>query len=166
MTVNGRILFLDTETTGLDSARHRIVEIAIVDEDGRVLIDTLVNPGRAIPEDARRIHGISDQMVRSAPTLASLWPTIQVILSGSHVVICNAAYDRAFLPRRLADAARVSCVMLMFAKAYSRGGGTWQKLDVAARHCGHTWQGAAHRALADAQACRSVWRWLVARGHG
>lgn len=166
MTSSGRLLFLDTETTGLDAANHRIVEIAIVDEDGRTLVNTLVNPGRMIPEDARRIHGISDQMVRSAPTLATLWPTIHSIISGSHVVIYNAAYDRAFLPNRLGAAARVSCAMLLFAQAYRSGGGTWQKLDVAARHCGHAWQGVAHRALADAQACRSVWRWLAARGYG
>lgn len=39
-------------------------------------------------------------------------------------------------------------------------GGPWRKLEVAARHVGHRWTGEAHRALADAMACRSVWEWM------
>ena len=39
------LLFLDTETTGLSAAAgDRIVEVAIFDESGRALIDTLVDP--------------------------------------------------------------------------------------------------------------------------
>lgn len=44
-----RTLFLDTETTGLSGQKDRIVEIAIIGEDGEVVIDTLVNPGIPIP---------------------------------------------------------------------------------------------------------------------
>jgi hypothetical protein len=41
-------VYLGTETTGLSSARgDAIVEVAIVDGEGRVLIDTLLNPGRS-----------------------------------------------------------------------------------------------------------------------
>lgn len=36
----------------------------------------------------------------------------------------------------------------------------WHKLGVAATVAGHRWDGKAHRALADAMAARSVWRWL------
>ena len=45
------------------------------------------------------------------------------------------------------------------------GDGRWQKLDVACKRVGHQWTGTAHRALADALACRSVSRWLVSGGH-
>jgi DNA polymerase III epsilon subunit-like protein len=41
-----RTVFLDLETTGLDPRTDEIVEIGILDEDGRVLLDTLVRPVR------------------------------------------------------------------------------------------------------------------------
>ena len=160
------LLFLDTETTGLSAADgDRIVEIAIVDVRGRTLVNTLVNPRRPIPRDASRIHGITDRMVERAPALADLWPELERILSGKQVVIYNAAYDRQFFPDRLACTARISCAMLAFAKVYGEwnprfGDFRWQRLETAAEHVGHTWEGQAHRALADALACRSVWRWL------
>lgn len=163
------VLFLDTETTGLSAARgDRIVEVAIVDAGGRSLVNTLVDPQRPIPRDASRIHGITDRMVAGAPALTDLWPQLEPILSGKEVVIYNAAYDREFFPDRLRCAAHVSCAMLAFARAYGEwnprfGDFRWQRLDMAAEHVGHIWKGQAHRALADALACRSVWRWLESR---
>lgn len=155
-------VYLDTETTGFSSvAGDTVVEIAIVDEFGRAIIDTLVNPRRSIPWQARNIHGISDDMVRGKPTLDQLLPRIRDIVAGEQVVIYNAAFDAPFFPDRLRHARMVSCAMTRFADAL---GGPWRKLDVAARHVGHRWTGDAHRALADALACRSVWLWLEERG--
>lgn len=161
-----RLLYLDTETTGISSQSHTIVEIAIVDDSGRALLNTLVNPGRPIPSDASAIHGIDDVMVLGAPTLAELWPNIRAVVSGAHVVIYNADFDRKFFPDRLSCSSRISCAMLEFARRYGvrdayRGTYRWHKLDFAARHVGHRWTGDAHRALSDALACRSVWRWLT-----
>jgi len=52
-------VYLDTETTGLSPGNGaRIVEIAILDDDGRPLLDTLVNPDCEIPDEASSIHGI------------------------------------------------------------------------------------------------------------
>ncbi|NDD11792.1 MAG: hypothetical protein EB072_03880 [Betaproteobacteria bacterium] len=54
-------VFLDTETTGLSpSSGDKIVEIAIVDGSGRILLNSLVDPGRAIPWHATNVHGITD----------------------------------------------------------------------------------------------------------
>ena len=66
-------LYLDTETTGLSPSRgDRIVELAVVDDAGCPVINTLVNPERDIPWDAVRIHGITDEMVAQAPTMEEL----------------------------------------------------------------------------------------------
>lgn len=154
-------VFLDTETTGLSPARGAaIVELAIVDAAGNVLIDSLVDPGKSIPADASRIHGITDDMVRGKPKLADLMPQVVEIISTDLVVIYNASFDSPFFPGRLRQSKGVRCAMTEFADVL---GGPWRKLDVAARHVGHRWTGAAHRALSDAQACRSVWLWLEAR---
>lgn len=151
-------LFLDTETTGFSpNAGDAIVEIAIVDERGGTLINTLVDPGRSIPWQAINVHGITDDMVRGKPTLTQVLPRIREIVAGEQIVIYNAAFDTPFFPDRLRQATIVSCAMIQFA---DRLGGSWRKLEVAARHVGHRWTGDAHRALADALACRSVWLWL------
>ena len=156
--------FLDTETTGLGAA-DRIVEIAIVRADGSVAMDTLVNPRIPIPPAATQIHGIRDDMVERSPTFESIWPRIRSLLSGQQVIIYNKAFDARFLPDGLACAEEVRCAMLEYAERrgernYGRRGYKWHTLAVAARQVGHKWTGDAHRALADALACRSIWLWL------
>ncbi len=154
-------VFLDTETTGFSPARgDAIVEIAIVDGAGRPLIDTLVDPGRSIPWRACEVHGITDDMVRGKPTLQQLMPRVLELIADHEVVIYNAKFDAPFFSGRLAESGGVVCAMTEFADAL---GGPWRKLDVAAQHVGHSWTGQAHRALADALACRSVWLWLQKR---
>lgn len=152
-------LFLDTETTGLSPlAGDTIVEIAIVDSSGRAVLDTLVNPGRSIPWHATNVHGITNDMVRGSPSLQQLMPQIRQIISREIVVIYNSSFDTPFFPGRLQEALSVECAMRRFAEA--TGSGRWKKLEAAAEKVGHRWTGKAHRALADAQACRSVWAWL------
>jgi DNA polymerase III epsilon subunit-like protein len=162
-----RTYFLDTETTGLHPPEDAIVELAIVDEAGRPVVNTLLNPGRPIGF-ATSIHGITDAMVSRSPRFEDVWPEVKSLLSGQHVVIYNASFDRKFFPGRLGCAAQVSCAMRRFAPLYGeRSLGfksyRWQKLIKAAEHIGYRWEGQAHRALADAMAARAVWRWMESR---
>lgn len=168
-------VYLDTETTGLSHQHDEVLEISILNDDGETLLDTLVKPTRkkAWPE-AAKIHGIRPEMILKSPspTLQELLPRIDAILADAeNLVIYNAGYDLPFLTAAYHAAElnpaypNIHCAMLDFAKAYGvwdnyRNGWKWQKLTVAARHVGHKWQGQAHRALADCQATRSVWRWL------
>ena len=159
-------VYLDTETTGISASSNTIVEIAIVDDEGAVLLNSLINPLRPIPRDATKIHGITDSMVVEAPTLKDLWPEIKDIVSGTHTVIYNADFDTKFFPQNLNCAGKISCAMLKFAKVYGEKdpygrGFKWQKLDLAARHVKYRWEGNAHRALSDTLACRAVWKWML-----
>lgn len=152
-------LFLDTETTGFSPNRgDAIVEIAIVDSVGRPVLNSLVDPCRSIPQQATNVHGITNDMVRGQPTLVQLMPVIRQLISNEVVVIYNSTFDTPFFPGQLEEALSIECAMRRF--ALEAGGGRWTKLDVAASIVGHRWTGSAHRALADALACRSVWEWL------
>lgn len=156
-------VYLDTETTGL-GADARIVEVAIADDAGRPLVNTLVNPGIAIPWGASSIHGIFDEDVAGMPGLADLMPRIDEAIGGRRVVIYNVSYDQRLFPCRLGRAGAVLCAMRRFKQvpvARGAGNGTLAK---AADWAGHQWSGAAHRALADALATRTVWQALNAQG--
>jgi DNA polymerase-3 subunit epsilon len=162
-----KTFFLDTETTGLHPPHDKLVELAIINEAGDVVLDTLVNPERPIGY-ATQIHGISDEMVSTAPTMENLWPKIRNIVVGSHIVIYNAQFDTRFFPDQLNCAAKVSCAMLRFAPIYGEmhpyyGDYAWQKLTTAAACINYEWVGDAHRALADTLATRALWIWMENR---
>lgn len=95
---------IDTETTGLDPARARIVEIGVVPLKGGKLDETaalrrLINPGEAIPAEATRIHAIDDTAVASAPSFAAVWPSISATTSGAILIGHTFGFDLAVLKR-------------------------------------------------------------------
>jgi len=85
-------VYLDTETTGLDS-KDEIVEISIVDDDGNVLLEKLVHPSQPIPPEATRIHGITNEDVKGAVRWPILWQTVRPLLAGRLIVMYNADFD-------------------------------------------------------------------------
>ena len=80
------LVFFDTETTGVDAANDRIIEISLLKlyPDGKEEIKTFrINPGIPIPVEATAVHGIKDEDVKDKPSFATLAPTLLVILNGS-----------------------------------------------------------------------------------
>ena len=98
----------DTETTSLQPAAGRLVEVAAVrfTHTGAVMHEfvTLVDPGEPIPVDARLIHGITDEMVAGAPSPAEAVARLLAEFEGENVigVAHNAPFDMAFLMMALA----------------------------------------------------------------
>jgi DNA polymerase-3 subunit epsilon len=76
----------DTETTGLYPASEALVEIAAVRFNlvYGVLeyFQTLVNPGKPIPLQATRVHGITDEMVFTAPPTSAVLPQFFFLYCG------------------------------------------------------------------------------------
>ncbi|MFC4263919.1 exonuclease domain-containing protein [Ferruginibacter yonginensis] len=69
------IAFIDLETTGVNLSTDRIVELAIVkiNTDGtRITKRRLINPQMPIPASSSEIHGITDDMVKDAPTFKQI----------------------------------------------------------------------------------------------
>lgn len=161
---SSNFVILDTDVT-INTGLHagEIVEIAIVDHTGKVLLNTLIKPVYGIPDDAFRIHGISEDMVKNAHGFAEVVPYILKAIAGKEVIVYNAVYDRKML-HKLAEAAQVdkinwkeinnwTCAMEAYAEFYGdwnsyRGSYRWHKLSDAARNCGVKADN-AHRALGD-----------------
>jgi DNA polymerase-3 subunit epsilon len=100
----GPYLVFDTETTGLEPARDEIVQIAAVRVvNGRVVagesIDTLVDPGRPIPAQASRVHGVTDAEVAGAPSIATAGAQLHAMARDAVLVAHNAPFDLRFLQR-------------------------------------------------------------------
>lgn len=91
----GEYVVLDTETTGLK--RGEICQIAIIDQNANILLDTLVKTTEPIPPAATDIHGISNDDVKDAPTWSDVAPRVRELLKGRDVVIYNATYDRKMM---------------------------------------------------------------------
>ena len=158
------LVFVDLETTGGSLADHRITEIGVV-EIGPLGVSTwtsLVNPGQAIPPFIQQLTGISDAMVRDAPTFASLAPALFERLDGKLFVAHNASFDRGFLRAEferagLAFNPDVLCTVRLSRALFPRE--SRHGLDALIERHGLV-PAARHRALADADLLWQFWRQL------
>jgi DNA polymerase-3 subunit epsilon len=165
------IAFVDLETTGTTPTGDRITEIGIVRVAEGEFVDewsSLVNPGCTIPEDIQVLTGITNGMVRDAPTFSELRREVLERLQGHLFVAHNARFDYGFLKnefRRLdiAFSAEVLCTVRLSRRLYPEAVG--HGLDaLIARHglqdaiapAGSARAG-RHSALGDA---RAVWRFV------
>ena len=79
------IAFIDLETTGVSLSTDRIVEIAIIKllpDDTRQVKRKLINPQMPIPKVTSDIHGITDDMVKDAPTFKQVANEVKVFIEG------------------------------------------------------------------------------------
>ena len=93
-------IVLDTETTGLDYTKEKMVEFAAVRlENGKIKdeFQTLINPEQHIRKSSIAIHGITAEMVADAPTEAEAMPKILEFIGDYPIVAHNAIFDYTFL---------------------------------------------------------------------
>jgi DNA polymerase III subunit epsilon len=177
----GPFVALDLETTGVDPATARIVELALVVDAGdgevRDLYAGLVDPGPTveIPVGASAVHGITRERLtaEAARPVSEVLPAVHAHLcaiaeAGWPVVIYNATYDWPLLAAELARLDRPlelpDCVLLdplvldRHVDRYRKGKRT---LETACQVYGVVLQD-AHSARADAVACCAVARRLLA----
>jgi ATP-dependent DNA helicase DinG len=94
------VAFLDVETTGIDSQRDRIIEIALLIARGPEVVErysSLVDPGRPIPRDTTLLTGIDDAMLAGAPPIETVVREVAALLGTRDVVAHQASFDRTFV---------------------------------------------------------------------
>ncbi len=97
---------IDTETTGLDTNRARVLEFGALRIDlGLLAADGFalrVNPGEAIPKSASDVHGIDDAAVADAPLFPDAWPRFVEATNGRLWIGHTIGFDLAVLARECA----------------------------------------------------------------
>lgn len=166
-------LFFDTETTGVDNVAE-IVEVGIVDSNGELVFESLVRPSRPISPDAAAVHGISDEVVQSAPTWAEVFPEIRQLFQGKHVGIFNSGFDLRMMRQSHQQSGlawqkvggKAFCVMKIYSQYHKNRTGItkWQSLQNAGRQCGIDLPN-SHRATDDARLTCAVFRHMAGFGH-
>jgi DNA polymerase-3 subunit epsilon len=101
-----RQIVLDTETTGLSAeAGDRIIEIGCVELLNRKLTGNnfhyYLNPDREIHEDAKKVHGISNEFLSDKPRFENIVDDFLSYIQGAQIIIHNAPFDVGFLNAEL-----------------------------------------------------------------
>ena len=151
-------IIVDTETTGLLSRdpETEVVSLSMINNQGRPILASLVNPGRPIPMDAQKIHGIDNLEVKDALPWGVVGDLASMLIRGKHVVCFNAGFDVHLMVHLLmgkygipVPEFEVSCAM----EYYSQFVGEWSKSK-----SDYKWQrlpklayGQAHDSLVDCQ---------------
>lgn len=97
-----REIVFDTETTGLDPGEgHRVLEIGCVEifnlmPTGKVF-HRYVNPGRPVPEEVTRIHGLTDSFLAKHQAFAAIAGEFLEFIADSKLVAHNAEFDMRFI---------------------------------------------------------------------
>ena len=165
-TLQGRAIVLDTETTGFTPKKgDRLVEIAAIEMDGGRptgrTFRSLINPGRHVPAQAARVHGLTDTKLADQPGIEDVAGAFLDFIGSAPVPIWahNAAFDRRFLNAEIPAATgryppEIHCSMLL-ARRLSLGTPDL-RLETLATLAGHCWTGQAHSALEDTRALGTV----------
>ena len=163
-------VFLDTETTGMDSD-SRVIDIALVQtsQNGELenIYDSLIHgDGSSGGSRLVSIHHITNEMIKNAPLFDEVWVEIEPLLQNRIVVAHNAPFDRKMINYELERIGakpldeflctfKLAKFLGLATKKTETSTGTSGKLGALATRFGITIE-SAHRALPDTKALAAV----------
>ena len=159
----------DTETTGLDPASGRIVEIGAVKFDRRGIIaryNVLINPEMPMPEEAGKVNGITDAMLKDKPLIAAVFPDFFDFIGTGVLVAHNAPFDINYVNAELKRAGKTPLTnkvvdTRIFAKEVFPGLSSYALQDLAVQFGITALE--AHRAEDDARVCMELFDKILNR---
>ena len=152
-------VFIDVETTGLSPRDDDIVQVSAVRYFGEKAADginTYINPGKPIPARATQIHGITDAMVKKAPSVGEVRGPFMNLISDAVLVGYNTTFDLNFLNRAFDDALANVKYIDVLGEVRNRLALPDYKLETVAASLGIRPEGAFHNALHDCQATAAI----------
>ncbi len=162
LTLTRPLAAIDLESTGVDAARDRIVEVAVVKffpGGPTEVYRRLVNPGVPIPAAATAVHGVADADVAAAPAFASIAPELRRFLGGCDLAGFGvASFD---LPLLSAEFARAGVRFAVAGRSVLDALGVYRRFEprdlahAVRLYLGRDHEG-AHAAVADALAAVEV----------
>ena len=158
---------IDCESTGLDPANDRIVEVAVARFNMREMIDsyeTLVDPECEIPETSQDIHNISQEMIAGQPKIRDILPKILSLIDGHVIVGHGINFDIALIANEAKRAQIPTTILsqphidtLRLARLY--GESPVNSLERLRQHFNIEAEG-AHRAMSDVIVNIEVFKYL------
>jgi len=165
-----RQVVLDTETTGIDPAQgHRIIEIGCVELVDRKLTGNhyhvYINPDRIVEDEAIAVHGITNEFLVDKPRFHDVAKDFFDFVTGSELVIHNAAFDVGFinhefsmLARKIEPIQNVCGILDTLAMARKKHPGQKNNLDALCKRYGiDNSHRDLHGALLDAEILADVY---------
>ena len=165
-----RQIVLDTETTGLSpQGGDRLVEIGCVELLNHLpsghTYHVYINPQRAMPEEAFRVHGLSDEFLADKPLFADVAEEFRSFIGDATLIIHNAPFDMGFLNHELEKVGQsrlanpvIDTVMV----ARQKHPGARVSLDALCKHYGiDNSRRTLHGALLDSEILAEVYLELI-----
>lgn len=158
------VIVLDFETTGMSpNLGARPTEVAEVRVENGQIVDryqSLMYAGVYVPSFITELTGITNAMVREAPSVDRVMRSLHAFIGGHPVVAHNASFDRKFLEAewhrlRLTQASTMLCSLLVSRRLYPEVGS--HKLGALVAYLNLPQTGRYHRALADAEMTAHLW---------
>ena len=165
-----REIVLDTETTGLSpQGGDRLVEIGCVELINHIPtgkhFHVYINPQRSMPEEAFRVHGLSEEFLSDKPLFTAIIDDFLAFIGDATLVIHNAPFDMGFLNAQLINAGRTALtntVIDTVMVARQKHPGARVSLDALCKHYGiDNSRRALHGALLDSEILAEVYLELI-----
>ncbi len=158
------VVVLDFETTGLSpDYGDRAIEIGAVRIENGVIVERfqeLMNPGRRINTFIENYTGITNDMIKAAPSCNEVMYQFAEFIDGYNLVAHNASFDKRFLDAEFSKISKTYsgkfvCSMLMARRIYQNAPN--HKLGTLVEYTNIPSEGAFHRAMYDSEMTGKLW---------